>query len=319
MRSVSARVAWHTHRGRRETNEDAALIHELDDDRLLVAVADGMGGQAGGAEASRLALDALRRSMENGEGLSDAVRAANADVYERAAARPARNGMGTTLVALLVAPDEYWVANVGDSRAYRVDTDEVRQITDDHSFAAEALARGRLSEEELEDSPWKNALTRAIGTDPQVEADLFGPFSTDPEHSVILCTDGLYRVIGPDRILEAFRASADFERMPKKLTDEAFGAGASDNITVAMVAMRSEESTVPGGVQRRAPASDSDASEPSHAPASVGGPSTGSATRRVRRRRLRLPLKRKHKVELVGVTLTLLLAAVAAYVILSVI
>jgi protein phosphatase len=147
---------------------------------------------------------------------------------------PVRNGMGTTLVALLSGPTEYLVANVGDSRAYRVEDGGIRQITADHSFASEAIGKG-MSQEEVDASPWRNALTRAIGPDPDVEVDVFGPFSTAERHRICLCTDGLYRVLSDERIKNVVSASVDVDGSAKRLADLAYAEGSSDNITVAVV------------------------------------------------------------------------------------
>lgn len=289
MGSLPARVAWNTLRGRRSANQDCALVHELGTDRMLVAVADGMGGRQAGDEASRRALYTLRDAVEAGSDLAAGVRAANAAVYEQGTRNVEHAGMGTTLVAVLADSSRYVVANVGDSRAYRIDAEGIRQITVDHSFAAEALANGTLSEDELEDSPWRNALTRAIGTDPEVSVDLFGPFSTDPPHRVLLCTDGLYRAMPDSRILEVVRNSADLEATSERVSNLAYDAGATDNITVALLAIGRD----PVG------------SDSSRKKVIVRAP-TGPR------------LSHKRKVELGVAGVTLLLALVAAFAILSV-
>src|SRR5690606_4227177 len=113
---------------------------------------------------------------------------------------PEWHGMGTTLVALLIAGNRYTIASVGDSRAYRVDAAGVRQITVDHSLMAEAERNGDDAAEQLAGSPLRHALTRALGTEPQVEVDVFGPFDVEVPHTVVLCSDGLYRSIQKRRI-----------------------------------------------------------------------------------------------------------------------
>lgn len=289
MESFPARAAWCTLRGRRSANHDDALVHHLGRDRLLVAVADGMGGHRAGGEASRRALERLRDSVDAGKTLAEAVESANAAVYEEGNRTAAHAGMGTTLVVFLAEGDGYRVANVGDSRAYRVDDRGIRQITDDHSFAAEALANGALTEEELADSPWRNSLTRAVGTDPEVAIDLFGPFPSDPPHCVLLCTDGLYRALPDARMREIVRTSADPESTCRRLSELAYEAGATDNITAAVISV---------------------------------GPAARDAGSRDRKPVVRsttpLRLTHKKKVELGVAAVTLLLAMIAAFAILGI-
>lgn len=335
MGVTSRVVSWHSLRGRRDTNQDAALVRDLADGRVLVAVADGMGGHEGGAEASRRALDALHDTIVGGGSLEDGIDAANSAVYERAASDPSLKGMGTTLVVLLGERDRYRIANVGDSRAYRVEDGRIRQLTVDHSFASEALDKG-MSKEEIDASPWSNALTRAVGTDPQVEVDVFGPFSTETLHWICLCTDGLYRMLSDDQIMEVVSGAADVEGTSRRLADLAYAAGASDNITVALFA--AGDGRAGDGVGKEASgasgddvAPDDEWRAPSESPELPGGQDLGSLHRsdafsggggswpepsRSRQRRRRLSTRTK--VELWGVAITVILAALVAYVVLNV-
>ncbi len=228
-------TTWYTDRGRRPANEDAVVVETLFGDRDLVAVADGMGGHAGGEVASHRALERLVASLEASNDLAAAVRDANDELLRAAEAHPEWQGMGTTLVALLRVGAEYYVANVGDSRAYRIDGDGLRQITVDHSFTAEAITSGRLSAEEAERSPWRNALTRAVGTDSEVDVDLFGPFPVTPAHLVVLCTDGLYRVMSDEELAQEVFAALDRPDGARDLVANALRRGSSDNISVALV------------------------------------------------------------------------------------
>ena len=234
--SAAPRYSHATHQGRRARNQDAVLAAELADGRVLLAVADGMGGHAAGEVASETALGALRAALEAGAALDDAVRRANAVVYELAESRPELEGMGTTLVALLRTGASYEIANVGDSRAYRVTSDALEQLTRDHSFVAEGMRDGTLSPEEAERSPWRHALTRSMGTDAQVEVDNFGPYAADDEpHAVLLCSDGLHQVLSPEVLLERLRPEANRAQALARLPEEAYGSGGTDNITVALI------------------------------------------------------------------------------------
>jgi PPM family protein phosphatase len=232
--SLAERGATLTERGRRPVNQDAALAVSLPDGRELIAVADGMGGHAGGEIASRRAIDALQAALGSGAGLRDAFAQANAAVLEEARQRPEYAGMGTTLVALLRNGTEYFIANVGDSRAYRVDESGILQLTRDHSFIEDAVSSGQLTREEAAASRWRNALTRAVGLAPEVEVDCYGPFSAEEPHSVVLCTDGLYRAVANERIQAAISAAESPADVARHLAVAAHDAGSDDNISLAV-------------------------------------------------------------------------------------
>lgn len=235
MEQPPLKTHWYTDRGRRPANEDAVLVEALFGDRDLIAVADGMGGHAGGEVASGKALETVLGVLESSNDLAGAIREANQALQRASAANPEWRGMGTTLVALLRVGESYYIANVGDSRAYRVDADGIHQITEDHSFTAEAVSSGRLSEDEAERSPWRNALTRAVGTDADVEVDVFGPYALEPPHVILLCTDGLYRVMSDEELGSEVLSGRDRVDGARDLVASALRRGSSDNISVALV------------------------------------------------------------------------------------
>lgn len=235
MEPTRTPAGWRSFSGRRAANQDSVLAGRLADGRELIAIADGMGGHQGGEVASRRALETLAASLEAGRPLSDAVADANAAVYAAAQQNPAWSGMGTTLVALLRSGDRYQVVNVGDSRAYCVTESGIHQITEDHSFLAEALRARQMSEEEARSSRWRNALTRAIGTDAEVEVDTFGPFDVREAKAVVLCTDGLHGSLTEDAMLSCLRQNSDVWGAAMCLADQAFKNGSKDNISVAVV------------------------------------------------------------------------------------
>jgi PPM family protein phosphatase len=232
--TVSLAAGWQSAQGRRGANQDAALAERLPDGRELIAVADGMGGHRGGEEASRRALATLSASVRGGLPFTEAVVAANAGVYAAAQQHAEWAGMGTTLVALLRSGDSYHIANVGDSRAYRVTSGELRQLTRDHSYAAAALRDG-VSPEQLRRSPWRNALTRSIGQEPTVDVDVFGPFDAVEPHVIVLCSDGLHGSLGEGGFRACLREAADPQEAARLLAEAAHGNGSSDNITAAVV------------------------------------------------------------------------------------
>jgi len=227
------RLAVESIAGQRPYQEDAVLAETMADGRTLIAVADGMGGHAAGEVASALALETLTEAVTEQQGLGDAFRLANSRVHSMAS-EPGKQGMGTTLVAALVDGDEYYVANVGDSRAYLVSSSGIRRLTEDHSFVAEAMKRGQ-SEEEAMATPWRDALTRSIGTDEEVEVDVFGPFPIEPDSAFLICSDGLYKTLTDDDLHELFGASSGPRGAAQSLVAAAFDNGSDDNISVAIV------------------------------------------------------------------------------------
>ncbi|HEX6927225.1 MAG TPA: protein phosphatase 2C domain-containing protein [Longimicrobiaceae bacterium] len=236
MNFFHCRSAATTVQGRRLRNEDAVLDLKLPDGRHVVAVADGMGGHQSGEIASALALEVLTRELRAGARLKEAVIASNQAVYEEALRDPTRAGMGTTLVALLRTDAVYEIANVGDSRAYRIDTHGIKRISRDHSFAEEAASKSLMGPEEIARSPWRNALTRSIGTQESVEVDLFGPFEiSGSAHTVLLCSDGLYRALSDDAAWHHLIAAPDPASGARILIDQALRLGSDDNVSVAVV------------------------------------------------------------------------------------
>lgn len=226
------RLATESIAGLRPYQEDAVLTKTLADGRLLVAVADGMGGHAAGEVASALALETLVEALEAEQALDAAFRLANQRVNEKAR-EPGKQGMGTTMVAVVLDASGYSVANVGDSRGYVISDSGARRITEDHSFVAEAVKRGQ-SEEEAQSSKWKDALTRSIGTDAEVEVDVFGPFAVEENAAILLCSDGLYKTLADSDLGDLYIQSGGPRGAAQALVSAAYERGSDDNITVAI-------------------------------------------------------------------------------------
>ena len=236
MTFFHCRSATTTIQGLRPSNQDAVLDMKLRDGRHVVAVADGMGGHRSGEVASALALEVLARELMAGARLQDAMLAANAEVFAQANRDPDCAGMGTTLIALLRMEAVYQIANVGDSRAYRVDRHGIRQISRDHSFAEEAASASLMDAEEIARSPWRNALTRSVGTQESVEVDMYGPFEiAGRPHTVLLCSDGLYRGLSDEAAWHHLMAAPDPGTGARSLVDLALRHGSDDNISAAVV------------------------------------------------------------------------------------
>jgi len=230
--SSELRLATESIAGQRPYQEDAVVTEVLSDGRTLVAVADGMGGHAAGEVASALALETLVEALQKGVAMDEAFRMANRAVHLKSR-EPGKQGMGTTMVAMVLDDTQYQIANVGDSRAYHITGSGIRQISEDHSYVAEAMKRGQ-SEEEATNSQWKNALTRSIGTDEEVAVDLFGPFPVEPNTAVMLCSDGLYKSLTDGDLRRVFGQSGGPKGAAQSMVTTAYEAGSDDNITVAL-------------------------------------------------------------------------------------
>ncbi len=226
------RLAVESIAGQRPYQEDSVLAETLPDGRTLLAVADGMGGHAAGEVASALALETLKEAVTDQLPLADAFRLANERVHGKAS-EPGKQGMGTTLVAVLVDGTGYSVANVGDSRAYLLSADGIRRLTEDHSFVVEAMKRGQ-SEAEAMATPWKDALTRSIGTEGEVEADVTGLHPVTTDTAILLCSDGLYKKLDDDQIRSLFTRSSGAQGAAQALVAAALDAGSDDNISVVI-------------------------------------------------------------------------------------
>ena len=237
---VALRWGSATDVGRVRTNNEDSFL-ETD---TLFAVADGMGGHAGGEVASSVAVAALRDHAEpTVDGLVKGVRYANRAVWARADDEPDLKGMGTTMTALAVVPAEggdgdgserLVIAHVGDSRAYRFHDGELTQVTEDHSLVEDLVREGRLSPEEARTHPLRNIVTRALGNQPDVEVDVFEvePYRSD---RFVLCSDGLFDEIDEDRIAAVLRRLDDPHDAAAELVRLANEQGGRDNITVVVV------------------------------------------------------------------------------------
>ena len=232
------RSSWYTDRGRRAVNQDAVVVKTLPDGRELAAVCDGMGSHSEGGVASHVALEALVAALTGGSGLGKAVERANQAVLDAAEANPDREGMGTTVVAMLREGSRYQIANVGDSRAYRINGSDIDQITQDHSFVAEAMQAGRMSLDEVQKSPWKSAITRSLGSETTVEVDLFGEFDASTPSIVILCTDGVHGVLEPHDIMSLVGRTDDIRDLARAVAEEALLRGGEEQRCSGCSALR---------------------------------------------------------------------------------
>jgi protein phosphatase len=216
---------------KRRRNEDSFVVTPP-----LFAVADGMGGAQAGEVASKLAAAALEDTDAGSSGgvarIVELIQEANRRVYERSNADPAASGMGTTITAALVEGNSVTFGHVGDSRAYLVRDGVIEQLTEDHSLVNELMKSGKLSAEEAEVHPQRSVITRALGTDPDVDVDTFVVEAREND-LFLICSDGLTTMVGDQDILELLeRHHDDLDRAAKALVAAANRAGGEDNITV---------------------------------------------------------------------------------------
>jgi serine/threonine protein phosphatase PrpC len=228
--SALGRSTGLSHPGRRRRrNEDAWVCHPP-----LFAVADGMGGARGGEIASRVAATALGEDVD-GSGESRVValiQEANRQVYERAREDSDASGMGTTITVALFENGIVSIGHVGDSRAYLIRDRKVDQLTEDHSLVAELVRTGRLSPEEAETHPQRSVITRALGTDPDVDVDVFS-VEAKPGDLFLICSDGLTSMVDDSTILDTVEGQrGDLDGVAKALVAAANRSGGEDNITV---------------------------------------------------------------------------------------
>jgi len=215
---------------RRRRNEDNYVVAPP-----LFAVADGMGGAQAGEVASKLAASALEAggSQELGalERVDALIQEANRRIYDRASTDPTASGMGTTMTVAIVEGMTVVIGHVGDSRAYLVRGDSMEQLTEDHSLVNELLKSGKLSEEEAHVHPQRSVITRAVGTDPDVDVDAFAIEAEDGD-VFLICSDGLTDMVEDVDILELVDTNRDdLEKAVRSLVQFANKEGGEDNIT----------------------------------------------------------------------------------------
>lgn len=240
---------------RRQKNEDHLDV-QVTPHGLLMVVCDGMGGHRGGERASRLAVETFMRAVSEGKGdrgtiLRNAVAEANRTVIAEAVVMPDYAGMGTTLVAAVLEDGRATVVNVGDSRGYLLHGATLQRITRDHSLVWEMVERGQITEAQAEHHPKRNIITRALGSNPDVEPDIFEvPLAQGDQ--LLLASDGLHGMIPDADIRDSLESHSDPARACDDLVRRALDAGGDDNVSVALARLGdgapvAEAPTDPGG------------------------------------------------------------------------
>ncbi|WP_010269782.1 Stp1/IreP family PP2C-type Ser/Thr phosphatase [Paenibacillus senegalensis] len=240
---------------RMANRSDVGLIRMVNEDRAaaipdyngysLAIVADGMGGHQAGDTASQMAIETVQEQLQaalkpgmDGQARADAIEQAvlmaNKRIYEEAMSKEHLKGMGTTVVVAVADPTDLVIGNIGDSRAYLFDPEGMKQLTEDHSFVNALVKSGQLSQEEADQHPRRNFLTRALGTDEEVAVDIV--HRTWREHDIVmLCSDGLSGAVPQHRMESILQSDIDLNDKAQQLIDEALKAGGDDNITVVLL------------------------------------------------------------------------------------
>lgn len=231
----------------RQVNEDQSWVSQLNNGVTLAIVADGMGGHQAGDVASQKAVDAFRSMLEQSAAKADlslqegkmlirqAISQANEAVFELASRNERYHNMGTTIVAALVKQDNAIIGHVGDSRAYKITDGVITQITNDHTLVNELVKSGQLSAEEAAHHPRRNVLTRAVGTDSQVDIEV-QTVEWSSHDVLLLCSDGLSNMVSDQQMLQTVSMEQlELEAKADHLIQLALHAGGDDNITVVLL------------------------------------------------------------------------------------
>jgi protein phosphatase len=233
----------------REGNEDSLLVVAPDGPRtgqVVVAVADGMGGHNAGEVASAMAVDSLRRVVDEADStlepdalLTNGVSLGNQTIWDAAAQDLAKDGMGTTLVcAFLDEMGNVVIANVGDSRAYAYLGGHVRLVTADHTWVNEQVLAGLLSPSDARTSPYRNLLTRTLGNAPRVDVDIFSGLHLDAGDGLILVSDGVTGYLDETDFRTVLQETDSAQAAAERMVNEAVQRGGADNATAVVVRRR---------------------------------------------------------------------------------
>lgn len=232
--NAAFRIAWRSDIGKiRRTNQDAVILGNG-----LAGIADGMGGHQGGEIASSGLRDGLIRETElpaepSEEKLQEMIRKINRELWEQAEQDEKLSGMGTTLTLLWPNCREMLIAQVGDSRAYLLRDGVLQQMTEDHSMVADMVRRGILSEEQAACHPMRNYITRAVGTDETVDADITRVERRKGDRWLI-CSDGLHALVSRDDLCRMLSRD-NIEEAANEMLETALGNGGRDNISLVLM------------------------------------------------------------------------------------
>ena len=224
----------------RTVNQDS---HYVDDPQgRFFIVADGMGGHAGGEEASKIATETIKAYLEenwDSEDISseallqEAIEKANQGILDDQSLHPERKDMGTTVVVLIFR-EQPWRVHVGDSRLYRWRDSKLEQVTEDHTWVSMAMKSGEITKEQAKVHPWRHVLSQCLGRKDLFRVDLH-PLDVQAGDTFLICSDGLTEEVSDEEITTLIDSADDQKELAQELIDAAKNAGGSDNITVVMV------------------------------------------------------------------------------------
>lgn len=249
------KTAYRTDIGRiRSVNEDCAAVRSDMNGLTLALLADGMGGHKAGDVASQMTIEVMQRELKAvhhemsakqwEEAMIRGIDRANAEVFNKAAQSPDFLGMGTTIVIGLITRNRLTIAHIGDSRAYLMHKGHLCRITEDHSLVNELLKSGQISVEEANVHPRRNVITRALGTEARIEADI-SHMEWYQGDTLLLCTDGLSNLLAEASITDILNMNSSLEGKADLLIERALAAGGDDNVTVVLVS--NEQSLIAEG------------------------------------------------------------------------
>lgn len=237
---------------KRQINEDRATFVERPDHYKLAILADGMGGHNAGDVASEMAIKEMEYYFKNTiakefqtiqskkKWLTNGIEYVNNKIYQYAASNENCQGMGTTLIVVLIDRCDCLIGHVGDSRVYHFKPDDVSLITKDHSYVNVLLEHGEISEEEAQHHPHKNFIVKALGTDETIEPDIFELTLTD-ESYLLICSDGLSNKLSTEEMAAIIALDLPIEEKGKKLVQLANDSGGEDNISLILLTTIPEE------------------------------------------------------------------------------
>lgn len=231
-----------TNIGTRKTNQDFYFKSEV---HPLYIIADGMGGHNAGEVASRLSAELiadylelkLDENLDDEEIerlLEDSIKKANKIVYEKSLEKEEFKGMGTTISLAYIKGDKLFIGHVGDSSIFIISNNEIVKLTMDHSLVEELLKKGSITQEEAKNHPQRNVITRAVGTDVDIEVDILSA-QINKDDILVLCTDGLSNMVEKDEIKEKIINTDSLEEACEELVGNAKNRGGHDNITIMAI------------------------------------------------------------------------------------
>lgn len=235
---------------------DPGLLRAVNQDDYYIdpagrffVVADGMGGHAGGQEASRIATQAIQTYLNDRWDSDDSPQSllenaflkANAEILQDQSKHPERADMGTTAVAVIFRAEQPWCAHIGDSRLYRLRGAKLHQITEDHTWVARAMKLGELTSDQARSHPWRHILSKCLGREDVRQVDV-QPFDLQPNDRLLLCSDGLTEELSDQLIAFHLKTIRACDRAALALVNAAKDRGGRDNITVVIVAFDDSDS-----------------------------------------------------------------------------